>query len=115
MFSVTKLPLVTNVFRRFVICNEGFTIERYIHGMDAVYNDIAQWDFKDLPKVFGAKEGQASAFQIKTKAQVRQLFENEKFNAAEVLQVVELYIPKQDAPRGLKLTAEASARTNAKQ
>jgi pyruvate decarboxylase len=98
-----------------VICNEGYTIERFIHGMDATYNDIQEWDFKGLPKVFGAKEGSSKSFQIKTTDQVDQLFSDESFNAAEVLQFVELYIPKKDAPRALKLTAQASAKTNAKQ
>jgi len=83
--------------------------------MDAVYNDIQPWIFKDLPNTFGAKEGKTKTYVIKTKDQVKQLFEDKQFNAAEVLQLVELYIPKKDAPRALKLTAEASARTNAKQ
>ena len=83
--------------------------------MDAVYNDIAEWHFKDLANVFGAKEGTTKTFHIKTKDQVHQLFHDKQFNAAEVLQFVELHIPKRDAPRALKLTAEASARTNAKQ
>jgi len=99
----------------FVICNDGFTIERFIHGMDAAYNDIQPWAFKDLVKVFGAKEGEYKTFQIKTKAQVHDLFEDKQFNEADYLQFVELYIPKKDAPRALKLTAEASAKTNAKQ
>lgn len=99
----------------FVICNDGFTIERFIHGMDAVYNDIQPWHFKDLVKVFGAKEGEYKTFQIKTKEQANELFEDKKFNAADYLQFVELYIPKEDAPRALKLTAEASAKNNAKQ
>jgi pyruvate decarboxylase len=99
----------------FVICNDGFTIERFIHGMDAAYNDNQPWKFKDLVNAFGAKDGQAKTYQIKTKAQVHELFEDKKFNAAECLQFVELYIPKEDAPRALKLTAEASAKTNSKQ
>jgi len=99
----------------FVICNDGFTIERFIHGMDAAYNDIQPWHFKDLVKVFGAKEGESRTYQIKTKDQLHKLFEDKEFNAANVLQFVELYIPKEDAPRALKLTAEASAKTNAKQ
>lgn len=99
----------------FVICNDGFTIERFIHGMDAVYNNIAQWSFKDLVKIFGAKEGSYKTFQIKTKDQVHELFNDKEFNAAECLQFVELYIPKEDAPRALVLTAEASAKNNAKQ
>lgn len=99
----------------FVICNEGFTIERFIHGMDAEYNDIAQWDFKDLPRVFGADSRKTKSYQIKTKTQVNQLLEDKSFNAADIFQLVELYMPKEDAPRALKLTAEASAKTNAKQ
>lgn len=98
-----------------MICNDGFTIERYIHGMDATYNDIAPWSFKDLVNVFGGAAKNAKTFQIKTKDQVHELFEDNNFNAAEQLQFVELYIPKEDAPRALKLTAEASAKTNAKQ
>jgi pyruvate decarboxylase len=111
--GVSRTPEI-NIYS-FVICNEGYTIERFIHGMDAIYNDIQLWDYKDLPRVFGAKEGTVKTFQIKTKAQVHQLFEDKQFNAANVLQFVELYIPKKDAPRALKLTAEASARTNSKQ
>jgi pyruvate decarboxylase len=83
--------------------------------MDAAYNDIAQWDFKELPRVFGAKANKTKSYQIKTKAQVNQLLEDKSFNSADVLQLVELYMPKEDAPRALKLTAEASAKTNAKE
>ena len=61
--------------------------------MDAAYNDIQPWAFKDLVSVFGAREGTAKTFQIKTKAQVHELFEDKQFNAAVYLQFVELYIP----------------------
>jgi pyruvate decarboxylase len=83
--------------------------------MDAEYNDIAQWDFKDLPRVFGADPRKVKTYQIKTKTQVNQLLEDKSFSAADIFQLVELYMPKEDAPRALKLTAEASAKTNAKQ
>lgn len=98
-----------------MICNEGFTIERFIHGMDAEYNDIAAWHFKDLVKVFGAQDGKYKTYQIKTKAAIHDLFMDKQFNSADCLQFVEVYMPKEDAPRALKLTAEASARTNSKQ
>ena len=71
--------------------------------MNAAYNDIQPWHFKDLVRVFGAKEGQYKTFQIKSKAQVNDLFEDTGFNAAEFLQFVELYIPREDAPRALKV------------
>jgi pyruvate decarboxylase len=98
-----------------VICNDGFTIERFIHGMDAGYNDIAEWKFNDLVNVFGGAARGAKTYTIKTKDEVHSLFKDEAFNKAEQLQFVQIYIPKKDAPRALILTAEASAKTNAKQ
>lgn len=98
----------------FVVCNDGYTIERYIHGMDASYNDVQEWRYKDLVPAFGAKEGEYKTYQVKTKNEVDALFKDKKFCSAPYLQFVELYIPKQDAPEALKLTAEASARNNAK-
>lgn len=36
----------------FVINNSGYTIERTILGKDAKYNDVANWRYSELPKVF---------------------------------------------------------------
>ena len=98
----------------FCICNDGYTIERYIHGMDAVYNDIQKWNYKDLVAAFGAKKDRYKTFQVKTKDELHALFEDKTFSSAPYLQFVELYMPKEDAPAALKITAEASARNNAK-
>lgn len=98
----------------FVLCNDGYTIERFIHGMDAEYNDIVQWQFKELVTVFGGTEQTAKKFQVKTKDELNKLLTDAEFNAAKCLQFVELYMPKEDAPRALVMTAEASAKNNAK-
>jgi pyruvate decarboxylase len=82
--------------------------------MDADYNDINTWNNKDLVNAFGGEAKKSKTFQVKTKDEVHKLFEDSKFNAAETLQFVEVYIPKEDAPRALKLTAQASAKVNAK-
>ena len=37
----------------FLINNDGYTVERLIHGMEEPYNDINMWDYKALPNVFG--------------------------------------------------------------
>ena len=71
----------------FVICNEGYTIERMIHGMDAEYNDIQQWKYKDLLSVFGATEKDSRTFQVKTKQEAHDLFNNEAFSSAPFIQV----------------------------
>lgn len=83
--------------------------------MDAEYNDVQEWLYKDVVKTFGAKEGTYKTFQIRTKDEVRKLFADKTFNATECFQFVEVHMPKEDAPRALKLTAEASAKRNAKQ
>jgi TPP-dependent 2-oxoacid decarboxylase len=36
----------------FVINNDGYTVERLIHGMYEPYNEIHMWDYKALPAVF---------------------------------------------------------------
>lgn len=97
------------------------------------YNDIQTWKFKDLVATFGADPKKSKTFQIKTKQEAHDLFNDKEFSSAPYLQVslqalisiapnvlilvqfVELYMPKEDAPMALKLTAEASAKTNAKQ
>ncbi|ERF73472.1 Pyruvate decarboxylase [Endocarpon pusillum Z07020] len=98
----------------FCICNEGYTIERYIHGMDAVYNDVQEWKYKDLVPTFGAKPDKYKVHQVKTREELEAFFQAEDSHQVSQLQFVELYMPKEDAPAALKITAEASARTNAK-
>lgn len=79
------------------------------------YNDVQTWKYKDLIPAFGAKEGSYKTYQIKTKKEVEELFADEKFSSASQLQLVELYMPKEDAPEALKSTAAASAKVNSKQ
>lgn len=40
----------------FLIDNDGYTIERVIHGPHAKYNDIARWDYTKIPKALGITE-----------------------------------------------------------
>ena len=70
-----------------MICNDGYTIERYIHGWDAKYNDIQTWNFKDLVATFGARPEQYRTHQIHTKQELLHLFRDKEFSAAKQLQV----------------------------
>lgn len=83
--------------------------------MDAEYNDIQPWANKDIVNVFGGAAKKAKTYQVKSKEEVNKLFANQEFVKADCLQFVELYMPKEDAPRALVLTADASAKTNSKQ
>ena len=103
----------------FLICNNGYTIERYIHGMHAVYNDVNNWKYKDLVSVFNGEElADAKTWQVKHKQELEDLLQDEGFQkGAEKggVQFVEVYMPMEDAPKALRLTADASASNNAKQ
>lgn len=98
----------------FVLCNNGYTIERFIHGFEDEYNDVNNWKYKGLIDVFNGPEKGARTYTVKTKGEAEKLFTDDYFNAAEVLQFVELHMPWDDAPPALVLTAEASAKVNSK-
>jgi TPP-dependent 2-oxoacid decarboxylase len=39
-----------------VVNNDGYTIERMIHGKTAPYNDIVRWSWADIPTALGVTE-----------------------------------------------------------
>jgi indolepyruvate decarboxylase len=49
----------------FLVNNGGYTIERGYLGRDETYNDIANWAYADLPKVF-RRDTSAQSFVVKT-------------------------------------------------
>ena len=55
--------------------------------MDADYNDIQQWKFKDLVGVFGADPKKSKTYQVKTKQEADDLFKDDNFSSAPYLQV----------------------------
>lgn len=75
-----------------MICNNGYTIERYIHGWNESYNDIQQWDFTALLPTFGVKKDQYKTYQIKTKQELASLFSDKEFAAANCIQVKSTFI-----------------------
>ncbi|KAI0098862.1 thiamine pyrophosphate enzyme [Nemania sp. FL0031] len=99
----------------FVICNDGYTIERFIHGMDATYNDVPTWKYRDLGTVFGGTPKTVQSYAVHTPAELDGLLADADFNDRHGLRLVELYMGREDAPRSLKMTAEVSAKTNARE
>ncbi|ERF70777.1 hypothetical protein EPUS_08335 [Endocarpon pusillum Z07020] len=58
-FQMTAQELSTVIWHKldltlFLINNDGYTIERFIHGMKAHYNDVSRWRYLDAPYFFGA-------------------------------------------------------------
>ena len=88
-----------------MLCNNGYTIERFIHGFEDEYNDINNWNYNGLIDVFNGPEKGARTFRVKTKGEAEKLFTDAEFNAAKVLQFVELHMPWDDAPPALVVFA----------
>ncbi len=84
----------------FVINNDGYTVERYIHGPNRHYNDINMWDYKALPKVFNG-ESKSTIFKV---TNAKELDESlGKINTiTDKLIFVEIVMGKMDAPKLLQ-------------
>jgi indolepyruvate decarboxylase len=82
----------------FVVNNGGYTIERVIYGREAVYNDIRNWDYCALPRVFSDGEAPETA-----KASTAGEFETALRRAqdSDCFTLIELVLDRFDAPEGL--------------
>ncbi|KAJ2976767.1 hypothetical protein NUW58_g8005 [Xylaria curta] len=82
-----------------LINNDGYTIERVIHGMKQKYNDVASWNYLQAPAFFGADKSTYTA-KVKTLGEVEQLMRNSEFLNAEGFKMVEVIMDREDAPKG---------------
>ena len=55
--------------------------------MDASYNDVQEWHYKDLVGVFGADPLKSKTYQVKTKQEAENLFQDREFASASCLKV----------------------------
>lgn len=51
----------------FVIENDGYEIERWVHGPEAHYNDIQRWQYSKLPEVLMVPEEEEEGKEKKKK------------------------------------------------
>lgn len=84
----------------FVINNDGYTVERLIHGMEETYNDIRMWDYKALPKVFGGDN--VVVHDVKTSNDLQNVFDAINLFAPEQLHFTEVTMKWDDAPAKLR-------------
>lgn len=94
----------------FVLNNDGYTIERLIHGETASYNDIQPWKNLKLLDLFNAKDSES--VQVSTEGDIEQLFDDPAFNDNSKIRLIEVMLPKMDAPLNLVKQAEFSSKTN---
>ncbi|RJE77173.1 thiamine pyrophosphate-binding protein [Pseudoalteromonas sp. MSK9-3] len=94
MLRLEQKPII------FVVNNDGYTIERYILGEDSSYNDIAQWDYVNLPKVFAPK-AKCIQHKVQTVEQLEQALADIDNNRDHLI-FIELVVDRMDAPPVLK-------------
>jgi indolepyruvate decarboxylase len=80
----------------FLINNHGYTIERAILGKNAKYNDVPNWRYAELPRVF-RPEGDAESYLIESVEDLTKVLQTEHTG----LVFVEAVMDKYDAPVGM--------------
>jgi len=90
----------------FLLNNRGYTIERFILGMDDDYNDVANWQYSALPKVFGP-DADVFVAEVKTRREWRQTLH--ALQTCNTAAFVELHLDPYDAPEQLKKFCQLAA------
>ncbi|KAJ4149070.1 hypothetical protein NW754_000506 [Fusarium falciforme] len=90
----------------FVLNNSGYTIERLIHGPNESYNDIQPWRILEAPSYFGAPKNDPSypvrTFLAQNWGQLRDALENPGLKEGKGLNIVEVKMEMDDAPKTLR-------------
>lgn len=94
----------------FLINNDGYTVERLIHGEEEVYNDIQMWDYTALPAVFGGKD-HVIAQKTTTANELKKAMDVINDNK-DKMHFVEVVMDVMDAPEKLEQISKAFASQN---
>jgi indolepyruvate decarboxylase len=91
----------------FLINNHGYTIERAILGKDAKYNDVSNWRYADLPRVFH-QDGKAESHVVEKLDDLKHVLDARHTG----LVFVESVMDKYDAPIDVIKGAHAFANSD---
>ncbi|MGX7264069.1 alpha-keto acid decarboxylase family protein [Enterococcus crotali] len=95
----------------FVINNNGYTVEREIHGATEKYNDIPLWDYQKLPLVFGGTSQTVATYKVTTMIELDEVMKAARKDTKR-LQWIEVVMEQEDAPELLKKLAKIFAKQN---
>ena len=87
----------------FVINNDGYTIERAIHGRKQPYNDVALWRHTQMLGFFGADEEHAkrNSFTARTWGELDAVLADEHIQRGKGVRVVEIFMEREDVEGAL--------------
>ncbi|KAL6946879.1 Pyruvate decarboxylase 1 [Hanseniaspora vineae] len=97
----------------FVLNNDGYTIEKLIHGPTAQYNNIQPWKHQKILETFGSTDGES--IEVRTTGEWKKLAACPKFNKNDKIRLIEVFLPEMDAPSNLVAQAKLTEAINAKQ
>jgi alpha-keto-acid decarboxylase len=89
-----------------VVNNEGYTVERMIHGKTAPYNDIVSWSWADIPNALGVTNH--LTFRAETYGELDDAFVAAAENRDRMV-LIEAIVPRLDAPDLLIDLAQATS------
>lgn len=85
-----------------ILNNDGYTIERLIHGKTAKYNDISSWNWQGLLDFFDASgKIPKRSLKAETRGQLEDILKDEEFKKADRCQLLEVKMGVLDAPKAL--------------
>ncbi|KZZ90842.1 pyruvate decarboxylase [Moelleriella libera RCEF 2490] len=82
-----------------LINNDGYSIERFIHGRKQAYNDIARWRYLEAPSFFGAPRDTFTA-SARTWGELGAVLDSGKLTSGRGLAMLEVVMEREDAPPG---------------
>ncbi|MCJ8013009.1 alpha-keto acid decarboxylase family protein [Paenibacillus sp. KQZ6P-2] len=94
----------------FLINNDGYTVERAIHGEDQVYNDIQMWDYQKIPDVLGPKE-RSLTFKVQTEPELEEALEAAERDRDHLI-FIEVVMDRDDKPELLNHISKRFATQN---
>jgi pyruvate decarboxylase len=100
----------------FVLNNDGYTIERWIHGMEATYNDIAPWRYLKAAEFFGAVENDPE-YKVTTRTastwgELERVLAEEEVKDGKGFKMIEVRMTREDAPESLKKLVQTVQKRN---
>lgn len=87
-----------------LINNDGYTVERAIHGAAQRYNDIASWNWTQIPPALNAAQ-QAECWRVTQAIQLAEVLE--RLARPQRLSFIEVMLPKADLPELLRTVTRA--------
>lgn len=81
----------------FIVNNEGYTIERVIHGRNQAYNDVPFWRHTQALNYFGADEEHVkNTFTARTCGELEEVLKEESISNGKGVRIVEVFMERED-------------------